>query len=1162
MSMSHEPKSPSLGMISTATRTTATVSPLTPSPISSTVLANGNTASQSAHSGFAAALRKLAKQAEEPRGPTSISGESSPVSSPATNHSSPVGTPKRGPLASGPGLGAPSAAHAVSSTPPVVTIAPTKTVNGMWRSEGRQAEAAMRGPVRERLPSEPPPPSPHQTQDKSVSSLPPHLMGAHYPFGLNPSAVMQDPRLQALNLSRQMPHVLQSGAVPVGAVPLGAVPEEYLRSGFRPYGSAEDLRLSSLPLGLDPGYFRSGYLAYPALSSYRMDESLCLSALRSSYYQLPAGGAVPSLHPNTAHLHLPGVRYPAELSHQSLTALQSERLQMEDKLRQREREREKERAHEAERERERERVREREREEERERELERQKERAKEREVQAVRAMEKHVLSQELHTHTHSHPHRQQIEDRAKLTPNQAEKTKEAMLLAPKPLQPGLYPSPGGSAPLPMPSLVPTPGERLGPGALLLQRQGEEERWLARQRRLRADTADRQGPACSQHSTEPEIHDPQTDTQRPNSRHQDLTTRELPHHLGAPPPLISPKPNPPTTLWNPVSLINSPSHTRRAYDSPFPPSRPPPGLTKPECPDRGLPPRTPGLLEPSTFLTEQEKSSQSILNKQRLSFPLPAPFGEFRGTKRAGSPIRGFLQCPSREPTLVYDYALQQHRTLLSKLDLEEKRRREAREKGYYYELDDSYDESDEEEVRAHLKRVTEQPPLKLDQSKEKLGFLAVFGLTTLSHRDALLERKKKKRRKIMRERSPSPVPAQSKRPTPSTATPTLSTRYTPEEMDRAPELENKKHFLNMFNLNHVSQEQRIEKEKVVSLLDAIKKKTVTLDTLRYAPRSPCSSPPTTASDPPAPSTPCQSNGEPHPNSHSPAPPGPAMHPHSVSQPELHRPSQASDLLHPKQPPPLAPLQDQSRLGEAPAIRRAPSLQNSFRPPLTQLKERPHGLNGLSDHSRSRPWDSLSAEEFAQHFHQSVLQSTHKSQHKLKGGVPAASEPNHKLNNVMRYHPPEHQGVLNRLPYSHINGHSGHPAAHHESRLSDERSAEEESTEEDDDDDEEEEEEEEDCSPKWKGIEAIVEAYQEYIDERNIESEVLQSECRRMEAQHYHLSVTADQLSVSMGELLAQRQRLALDRERMQAELEHFRKCLALPALLLHRGHYKGPPPR
>nr|XP_029510096.1 genetic suppressor element 1-like [Oncorhynchus nerka] len=67
-SMSHEPKSPSLGMISTATRTTATVSPLTPSPLNGSIVANGSPAAQSAHSGFAAALRKLAKQAEDPRG--------------------------------------------------------------------------------------------------------------------------------------------------------------------------------------------------------------------------------------------------------------------------------------------------------------------------------------------------------------------------------------------------------------------------------------------------------------------------------------------------------------------------------------------------------------------------------------------------------------------------------------------------------------------------------------------------------------------------------------------------------------------------------------------------------------------------------------------------------------------------------------------------------------------------------------------------------------------------------------------------------------------------------------------------------------------------------------------------------------------------------------
>ncbi|GAA6072197.1 genetic suppressor element 1 isoform X1, partial [Tachysurus ichikawai] len=65
---------------------------------------------------------------------SSISSESSPVSSPATNQSSPVSTPKRGPL--GPVI-VPPGGHNVPSTPPVVTIAPTKTVNGLWRSESR-----------------------------------------------------------------------------------------------------------------------------------------------------------------------------------------------------------------------------------------------------------------------------------------------------------------------------------------------------------------------------------------------------------------------------------------------------------------------------------------------------------------------------------------------------------------------------------------------------------------------------------------------------------------------------------------------------------------------------------------------------------------------------------------------------------------------------------------------------------------------------------------------------------------------------------------------------------------------------------------------------------------------------------------------------------------
>ena len=50
---------------------------------------------------------------------------------------------------------------------------------------------------------------------------------------------------------------------------------------------------------------------------------------------------------------------------------------------------------------------------------------------------------------------------------------------------------------------------------------------------------------------------------------------------------------------------------------------------------------------------------------------------------------------------------------------------------GYYYDLDDSYDESDEEEVRAHLRCVAEQPPLKLDPSSEVSGVSLLLCQTT-----------------------------------------------------------------------------------------------------------------------------------------------------------------------------------------------------------------------------------------------------------------------------------------------------------------------------------------------------------------------------------------------------------------------------------------------
>ena len=76
-----------------------------------------------------------------------------------------------------------------------------------------------------------------------------------------------------------------------------------------------------------PGFICFAFASHSAPSSlHRMDDSYCLSALRSPFYPIPTPGSLPPLHPSAMHLHLSGVRYPPELSHSSLAALHSERM--------------------------------------------------------------------------------------------------------------------------------------------------------------------------------------------------------------------------------------------------------------------------------------------------------------------------------------------------------------------------------------------------------------------------------------------------------------------------------------------------------------------------------------------------------------------------------------------------------------------------------------------------------------------------------------------------------------------------------------------------------------------------------------------------------------------------------------------------------------------
>ncbi|XP_036811959.1 genetic suppressor element 1-like [Oncorhynchus mykiss] len=1143
-------------MISTPTRTTATVSPLTP-------LANGSAAAQSAHSGFAAALRQLAKQAEDPRG-SSPSSESS-VSSPATCLSNSVTTPKRG--LPGP-LQTSSGVDSLPSTPPGVTIAPThsKTSNILCIGEGHQAESGVCGVSRESVGSELSP-----TQKKGGYPVPSHHVLAHssYPFSLTPSSVMQDRRLQGLSLPGQV-HP---------AVPSGTVPEEYLR-GLRPFATSEDLRLRSLHLGLDPvtaahvtaaaAYYHPAYLHH----LHRMEESLCLSALRSQFYSVPAGGAFSTLHPSALHMHVPGARYPGELSHtQSAIA---ERLQMEEDLRQREKQRELELE------------REREREQDRERERERERQREREREREMVKAVGTQYLAG---LKALTAPPEDRVRPGERLTPKRLGKPTLPALPVPKPLQPDLQSS-RGSASHPILTLVPsqmgnahTASASTGglhgtlASAMKLQQANGEKLWLSKQRR--------QGQESEAWSPGEGV-EPRRHSNRSNASQRDPGNRESQPHLGAPPPLISPKahphllphpPVPPTTLWNPASLTETSPDPRRRFDSPIPPSRLPPGLTRAEWPpswERGEegcrrmgegPERFSFIRGPVLQISglwsmaELERSTHSLHHQHNhhhnhlhqkgsllLSSPSPSSDLGVQRPSSSPSPSRDLQKSepPGQEPQnpVVYDKILQQQHRLVSKLDLEESRRREAREGGYYYDLDESYDESDEEEVKAHLRRVAEQPPLKLDTSSEKVCFLRVCGLTTLAHRDQLFHQKRRKRRRMLRERSISPPPVQGKRKTPCSTVapvPPLSTTLTPEEMDCFPQLEDKKHFLNMLSLSHVTSQQRRDKEKMEGLLKAIKLKRVTLDTIRYNPLPLCSSTPVLSTGDYTPDLPaCKSNGLDYPDSPSPLPPYP-HHPDN-----LHTDPLNPQPPPPRHPPPLGLHPDRAGLCERHPSKRLQGLQNgaSHLGHPTQLKVPLAGQNG-----QNKPWERFIREDFAQHFHQAVLQSTHKT----LGSSICVPESSIKSEPSAPYNiPPLKRPDPLHTPPHPTNGHHPYPSPpHHDpDGVRVERS------------EEDEEEDEEETPRKWKGIESVFEAYQEYVDERGMERQVLHSQCRRLETQNYTLSLTAEQLSHSMAELLSQRQRVRDERERLQAQLEHFRKCLTLPNVHWGKGQLKGHLPR
>ncbi|XP_060080641.1 genetic suppressor element 1-like isoform X2 [Ylistrum balloti] len=357
-------KPPPLTMISPAgaklSRNTATVPPLNQVSPSNGVTSIGANAALNATrtSSFAAALRKLAHQAKDPEEGISSKHPTTPGSSSTSPRAV---TPKRGP----PPLVYSSHSSSLTS-PPVVTIAPTQSHPTLVSSEAKQSLERA-----------------HSVQSTASSVYDPLSIKQDRDRPQSTHSNRDDDRGSIKDGAQsRRPHSGHSSTSPA------ASREDLGSRGFQPYRPGEDLRHQLPPtmFGLDPtSYpyptaFMPSHFPHPA---FRFDDPVLLERYRMMqppYLQFPHPGMIPppGVHPFLAA----GSRYPSELLHQQFAfGSQSSRLGEHISPALSERQRlEEERIREMEREKERERDREREREKEREAVLQRERERARERE--------------------------------------------------------------------------------------------------------------------------------------------------------------------------------------------------------------------------------------------------------------------------------------------------------------------------------------------------------------------------------------------------------------------------------------------------------------------------------------------------------------------------------------------------------------------------------------------------------------------------------------------------------------------------------------------------------------------------------------------------------------------------------------------------------------
>lgn len=1035
-------KPPPLTIVSSASgranRTTATVTPFSQSAANSITVTSGisaNALAATRTSSFAAALRKLAKQANE-------NDEISPQVSPGSSNRSPSSTPSNKTFHMGP-----SPLLAPTSTPPVVTITPTHSVNSRLTSVDSRRELDR------------------------------------YPVWRSKDSPTLQPR------SRPMPHIPK--------------PED--NRGFQPYRPGEDLRLSSdirhPHLTYDPAAMAATMASYPIPPAFippthlphyafRPEEQMeRYGYLRQPFFPLTPPHLIP--HPSLSLI--PGLRYPSDLamhvphlpqgvSYGGLVsnASSAERERVLQDLRERERKIEE----------------------------------AREAEMQLHRERTSSLAERE---------------DRHKPSEMRRSPPREPSHLS------RIHPHSSRTASAQSSSSY----DHQTPMALI-KKSEHEDKWSHKNQQshtsplrheIRHDDGHRSTPSHKdklyQHNSlhessrsEPEKpHIPRLF--QPDRRHEREPAGQKEHSkVRPPPPLVSANhvshdfPNHRTVEPLPSGIVSHKAHSSISSD---------------EGQSFSVKKAKMNARIPSPLNLQLHPNKEKVGNHNKAIPPVMKTLEMEKPQKEFDYHLQEFYRIQSlrdgvqsRNQNLLD--GVEKEEVVVSKIDLEAKRRREIRASGIYVSSESESDTDEEMEVkreryRRKMIRIATKSKMPLDKAEAKVTFLGAIGLVTQHTKEDIVNERRRKRRNLLREESPSRSRKTWKPETPPPSLLPPPANITAKQFKKEPDYLKKCEFLNNCHLKTSSNDKKRELESARQYVEAYRaqkrRRLLEKAEMSSGDESKESSSGTDESLPPGTPLAVQC-GAPTIPVHVPAQ---LYNSQSQHLPASHKaPAYTLNNHHLLQTVP--PLQNGMvhstskalSSGGGDVVREQPSSKETTLQKSADVKKKKSSQFSIASFlDLSHSGKHVDAQSFAQEFHKSVLRTTQKSLANQKVG-PADSSRRETFFGDQQNSCSSHSMFGNR--------HHPYPAVKPVSTTSASSS-----------------------SFQWPGVDQISESYYRHRADQELERVILKDQLGRLQSNNVELRSKDEQFSLKMSELAESQQMQLKVQESVQEEIKQLRKC-------------------